>query len=74
MDRGAWQATVYGVAESPTRLKDLHFTYLPMCPPGGAVAQRAAPRLLDGLAEERHLVLQLPAWFPGAFPRPHAQL
>ena len=26
MDRGAWQATVQGVAKSLTRLNDCHFT------------------------------------------------
>ena len=26
MDRGAWKATVHGVAESQTRLSDFHFT------------------------------------------------
>ena len=25
MDRGAWQATVHGVAKSQTRLRDFHF-------------------------------------------------
>ena len=25
MDRGAWQATIHGVAKSQTRLSDLHF-------------------------------------------------
>ena len=25
MDRGAWQATVHGVAKSQTRLSDFHF-------------------------------------------------
>ena len=28
MDRGAWWATVYGVAKSRTRLSDLTFTFL----------------------------------------------
>ena len=28
MDRGAWWATVHGVAESQTRLSDFHFTAL----------------------------------------------
>ena len=28
MDRGAWQATVYGVAKSWTRLSDYHFHFL----------------------------------------------
>ena len=27
MDRGAWQATVYGVAKSQTQLKRLHFHF-----------------------------------------------
>ena len=27
MDRGAWQATVHGVAKSQTRLSDIQFTY-----------------------------------------------
>ena len=27
MDRGAWQATVHGVAESPTRLSDFTCTF-----------------------------------------------
>ena len=27
MDRGAWQATVYGVAKSQTRLSDFTFTF-----------------------------------------------
>ena len=27
MDRGAWQAAVHGVAESPTRLSDFTFTF-----------------------------------------------
>ena len=26
MDRGAWQATVHGVAQNRTRLNDFHFT------------------------------------------------
>ena len=26
MDRGAWQATVHGIAKSRTRLSDFHFT------------------------------------------------
>ena len=26
MDRGAWQATVHGVAENPTRLSNFHVT------------------------------------------------
>ena len=26
MDRGAWQATVHGVAKSRTQLSDFHFT------------------------------------------------
>ena len=25
MDRGAWQATVHGVAQSPTQLSNFHF-------------------------------------------------
>ena len=25
MDRGAWQATVHGVAKSQTRLRDFHY-------------------------------------------------
>ena len=72
MDRGAWRATVHGVAESPTRLRlALHLsphvsTRWRCCPARGSKAA--------GWAEERHLVLQLPAWFPGAFPRPHPQL
>ena len=28
MDRGAWRATVHGVAKSPTQLRDFHFTSL----------------------------------------------
>ena len=28
MDRGAWWATVHGVAKSQTRLNDFHFTSL----------------------------------------------
>ena len=28
MDRGAWQATVYGIAKSWTRLSDYHFHFL----------------------------------------------
>ena len=30
MDRGAWQATVHGVAKSRTRLSNFHFTSLEM--------------------------------------------
>ena len=26
MDKGAWQAAVYGVTKSRTRLRDFHFT------------------------------------------------
>ena len=29
MERGAWQATVHGVAKSRTQLSDFHFTLLP---------------------------------------------
>ena len=29
MDRGAWQATVHGVAKSWTRLSDFTFTFIP---------------------------------------------
>ena len=28
MDRGAWQDTVYGVAESQTGLSDFHFSHI----------------------------------------------
>ena len=27
MDRGAWQATVHGVAKSPIQLSDFHFSH-----------------------------------------------
>ena len=32
MDRGAWQATVHGVAKSQTRLSDEHFHFLSFVP------------------------------------------
>ena len=31
MDKGAWQATVHGVAKSWTGLSDQHFQHLPLC-------------------------------------------
>ena len=32
MDRGAWRATVHGVAKSQTRLGDSHDTTAKLCP------------------------------------------
>ena len=37
MDRGAWQATVHGVAKSQTGLSDFHYTYIWGFPGGSVV-------------------------------------
>ena len=52
MDRGAWRATVHGIAKSLTQLSKFHFTL-------GATQALAPPESIDEVTDKRKDCLDL---------------
>ena len=62
MDRGAWQATVHGVAKSQTRLSDYHFSLfgiISMCVERSKKEKRKEWRMEEGEEGRRKRVKSL---------------
>ena len=54
MDKGAWWATVHGVAKSWTRLSDFTFTFIKT---GGGEGERQRMSWLDGITDSMDMSL-----------------